>query len=804
MRLAPERLRPRTSSRRRPWRLVVEPLEERRLLTGSPPFSVGGDPIVNPADFRVTAFASGLNYPKGLMSLSDGSLLVAVNNPVAGSTSFYDSTGELLRFTDADGDGVADGSGQVLYNDLPGEITAIHQAGEFILATSAQSGSEGIYVLREGATPSAPLTLVGSLDLAFPTPWEHTTYASVVRPTPGQPGDFDVIFNVGSQYNGVVIGSNGSVVLDSNGNPTLEPTTGTVTASGLATGTLQGDSLYMVTLHDQGGTPTLSNLTQVATGLRNAASLAIDPTTGDLYLADNGIDGNDYGNEAWSADELDIIPAALIGKQVENFGFPYSYVKTIDAPGDPVTVVEPTYGIQPTIAFEPLPDPVLTAEGSESEGSSGFALSPPDFPAGLNHGVFIGFHGLFSQGGTANDENPMLFADPSTGHYFDFISNDLANIGHLDEALSTADSLFVADFTSGGDTGNGVGQGVIYQIKAYPQVAGPWFINGNQATQIQQNGASLTFTNEQGDSSPGSFLNSSQVVATGWGNLVGSLVPTADGIRIAWANGSNWDQLQLAGQGVIGNQGVQINQEGNSLTFINENGGTSPGYIADVNHVVATGWGNLVGTLTPTFEGFRISWANGTAWDMLRLAGPWFIGGIQPTQIVQTGNGNTLTFINENGGSSAGYIEDNSHVVATGWGNLVGTLVSTALGAQINWSNGSSWDELELGGQWFIGNDQPTAIYQGMNGLTLVNEHGQVSLGAVASADEIIATGWGDLVGTVVITSSGLQINWSNGSTWYQGGTTAAAIGVPSGGPLVAGRALVADLPPSRRGKWGT
>ena len=48
MRPAPERLRPRTSSRRRPRRLVIEPLEGRTLLT-SPPFSVGGDPIVNPA-----------------------------------------------------------------------------------------------------------------------------------------------------------------------------------------------------------------------------------------------------------------------------------------------------------------------------------------------------------------------------------------------------------------------------------------------------------------------------------------------------------------------------------------------------------------------------------------------------------------------------------------------------------------------------------------------------------------------------------------------------------------------------------
>jgi hypothetical protein len=227
-------------------------------------------------------------------------------------------------------------------------------------------------------------------------------------------------------------------------------------------------------VRDHGGTPVVSNLTQIAKGLRNAAGMQVDPVTGDLVFADNGIDGNDFGNEAWSADELDRIAAAKIGGPVENFGFPSSYVKTIDAPGDPVTVVRPHYGVQPLIAFEPLSDPVLTVEGSESEGPSGFTLAPPNFPSGLNHGVFIGFHGLFNQGGTANDENPLIFADPRTGRYFDFISNNEPNIGHLDEALATTDSLFLADISSTGDVfgSGGPGAGVIYQIKVIsPQAA---------------------------------------------------------------------------------------------------------------------------------------------------------------------------------------------------------------------------------------------------------------------------------------------------------------------------------------------
>jgi hypothetical protein len=574
MRPAPERLRPRTSSRRRRRRLVIEPLEGRTLLT-SPPFSVGGDPIVNPADFRVTTFASGLNYPHGMTTLPDGSILVAVNNPVSGS-SFYNTTGELLRFTDANRDGIADGAGQVLFNGLPGAVTAVHSAGEFLLATSSAGGSERISVLRTGATPDAPLTLVGSINFSFPANWEHTTYASVVRPTPGQPGNYDVIFNIGSQYNGVVIGSDGNVVLDQNGNPTYQPTTGTVGISGLITGTLQGDSLYMVTLHDQGGTPVLSNLTQIASGLRNAASLAIDPTTGDLYIADNGIDGNSGGNEAWSADELDRIPAAQIGSSVPFFGFPeqingqlvYSYVKTIDKPGDPVTTINPGVGVQPLVAFEPLPDPVLTVEGSESEGASGFALSPPNFPTGLNHGVFIGFHGIFNEGGTANDENPLVFADPNSTdgpQYFDFVSNNLPNIGHLDEALSTADSLFLADISSTGDIfgSSGPGQGVIYQVQANQSLTS---LQANQSISSPDGQYQLIM---QGDGNLVEYGPGGQAIwdSVTYGNPGASAVMQGDGNLVVYSAAGT----ALWNSGTYGNPGASlVLDDGGTLEIVDQ------------------------------------------------------------------------------------------------------------------------------------------------------------------------------------------------------------------------------------------
>src|SRR5262249_59541094 len=120
-------------------------------------------------------------------------------------------------------------------------VTELRQAGEFILATSSQSTSGRISVLRVGASPDAPLTLAGNIDFSFASGWWHLTYASAVRPTPGRPGDYDVIFNIGSENNGVAIGRNGNVVLDGNGNPTYQPTTDPGAAGGLPGGPLPGD-----------------------------------------------------------------------------------------------------------------------------------------------------------------------------------------------------------------------------------------------------------------------------------------------------------------------------------------------------------------------------------------------------------------------------------------------------------------------------------------------------------------------------------------------------------------------------------
>ena len=120
-------------------------------------------------------------------------------------------------------------------------------------------------------------------------------------------------------------------------------------------------------------------------------------------------------------------------------------------------------GVQPLVTFQPIPPP----NGSESEGPTEITFAPSGFPAGLDDGLFVGFHGEFGSAGVANAENPLVYVDLSTGHYFHFVANTEPAIGHLNSLLATSDSLFAADLSSTGSLST-AGNGVIYQIRANP------------------------------------------------------------------------------------------------------------------------------------------------------------------------------------------------------------------------------------------------------------------------------------------------------------------------------------------------
>ena len=413
-------------------------------------FTIGGDPRVDPNDFRITTFASGLNYPNGLAQLSDGSILVATSNP-NGTSTFFASSGALLRFTDTNGDGVADGPGQVMYSDLNGAWVALKVAGPLVFITSARQGAEGITILRMNSGPASPYTFVGALDFTFPAGWVHKSYALAVRPAPGGPANtYELYFNVGST---------------ANFGETADP----IGLGGLLKGTMQGASIYRVTVTDTGSGATVSSLTQIAKGLRNAAGMDFHAKTGDLYFEDNGIDGLQVRDEPLSADELNRVVASDLGRVVPDFGFPNDYVDYHT--GQRVG----SGGVQPLVAFRPLPcascpdpgDP-NGPDGAESEGASGIVFAPPGFPSYVNNGVFVGFHGKFGAPPSGNEENPLVFWDLGTGQYFHFI--EAFQLGHGDQLLSTQDSLFIADMAADGSLNTNGGTGVVYQIRRRPRI----------------------------------------------------------------------------------------------------------------------------------------------------------------------------------------------------------------------------------------------------------------------------------------------------------------------------------------------
>ncbi len=398
------------------------------------PFQFGG-PGVRPEHYQLTTYAEDLNYPVGMASLSDGSILVAVSN---GSSFFGSSSGQLIRLVDNDGDGKSD-ERIVMADRVPGGgLTAVSVAGDLVFTTGQ---GKPISIYRFGDSLEAPLSLAGRINLNYPAGrWLHPHSALAVREAPSAPRSYELFFQLGS---------------DTNFNKTAR--TVTLNSDIGVEGALAGDAVHRLTITDRGDTLLGSELTQIASGLRNAAGFAFD-SQGNLYLQDNGIDGQTNANEPTSADELNLIRRSEIGTAVIDFGFPNNYTeyRTDKSIGGE--------GRQPVVSFVPLPEP---ASGAEAEGPNDIAFAPESFPLPLRGGIFVGMHGKFSRGGRANEENPVVFVDLRDQSYFHFIENDEASIGHLDGLLTTADSLLLADISPGGGLGaDDSNTGVIYQLKS--------------------------------------------------------------------------------------------------------------------------------------------------------------------------------------------------------------------------------------------------------------------------------------------------------------------------------------------------
>lgn len=396
--------------------------------------------------FRVTTFASGLSFPTSVAPLADGSLLVGTSD---GSSLWGSTSGRLVRLVDANADGVADSAPQALATGLPGIVTSVRRVGNLVVALSSQTGGQAITFWRIGATASDAFTAAGRLSFSFPDGFEHTTYALAARAVAGDPTQTEVYFNIGAAANSVATPVSTTVGLAGSG----------VTFSNAA---VVADSIHRVVVTDSGGTLQVSTPTQIASGLRNAAGMTFD-AAGNLLLQDNGIDTEGNRGVSFSADELNRVSAADLGTTVPNFGFADTYIDYATG-----ATVGPTTGVTaPLVDFRPV-------DGERSEGAVEIAMAPDGFASDFDGGVFVAFYGM-GGGGTANEENPVVFANPSTGDHYHFIENQL--MGHPNGLLGMGDSLWLTDLSYTGSLSSTVGgvpaneAGVIYQITAVPEPA---------------------------------------------------------------------------------------------------------------------------------------------------------------------------------------------------------------------------------------------------------------------------------------------------------------------------------------------
>ena len=151
------------------------------------------------ATMNFTTFATGLSFAIGMTSLPSGNILVGTTTrPASVSASFenyFYGSGKILKFTDANNDGVADGPSQLVFS-AAGAVTGVASAGNFLVVSTTGAGSVAA-ANRQDLLILAPsgggnYASLGSLRLDMPNLYNSMTVAS----SPADGGTYFVYFHV--------------------------------------------------------------------------------------------------------------------------------------------------------------------------------------------------------------------------------------------------------------------------------------------------------------------------------------------------------------------------------------------------------------------------------------------------------------------------------------------------------------------------------------------------------------------------------------------------------------------------------
>ena len=402
------------------------------------PFTLDFSTFGGPAALQGTTLAGGLNFPYGFARLPDGSLLYGQSLPTSAVGLYYGNgpatTGSVWMQAAQPGGTFA--APQKIIDGLAGVVTDVRTFADGTILVDSGNGNPNNRTMSFFSSTGQPK---GALAFTYPGGgWEHSTGMSLVQQN--SDGSANIFFILGSQDDNHKTNS-----------------TVSVTGAGLSPTTINGDSIYRVTVTTAGNAvQVIAPPIQVATGFRNAYGLALD-SLGNVFAADNGIDGA-HLHDQLAADALYRIPTSQIGASVFDAGFPNSYTDFTtgqQVQGDPNAA-------SPIVAFRPDPQ--------SSEGVAGLAfVVPGELGTGASGGVLAAFHGVFDAGGSDNYDNALELYDFASGTLTPVLNAGTAGMGHIDSVYVQDNRIFLSDFSQNGEVNSlaGVGQGAVYEFD-YP------------------------------------------------------------------------------------------------------------------------------------------------------------------------------------------------------------------------------------------------------------------------------------------------------------------------------------------------
>jgi poly(beta-D-mannuronate) lyase len=134
------------------------------------------------------------------------------------------------------------------------------------------------------------------------------------------------------------------------------------------------------------------------------------------------------------------------------------------------------------------------------------------------------------------------------------------------------------------------------------------------------------------------------------------------------------------------------------LTLTNENGDVSAGRVPKADSIVAPGWDNVTGTLTPNHA--QIDWSNGSFWERcesarastrkVNLSGTWYAQGDPSNACFIHQHGRAIHIACVQPGKATGQIESSARILTNWSGQSIGALI-TPDGNHLDWENQTYW-----------------------------------------------------------------------------------------------------------------